>query len=350
MFAGGGGMRAQGATRGVESPAGWRSEPRSSCWPMWSAASRPPTWRSGDGGALPVGDRRLPAAAGAGRGRPDPGDLAARTWSCSSARSWRHRSPAMPSWAPFRESARRTAPARECRSRTCCTPTGSAGRMGWQAIPEDEATREERPALLDAARAADGATSTCVSSWWPRPISTSASTWSRRRSGGLRDLFDALSGEAPRVPPPLLELAERLDFPIADSYRPFAGTLPGGAAYEHADVAQRLRRRGVLALTEGDRVSGLAPLDSDERLGEGEAPSSLVEPTARAARRGGPRRAATAGGAAPPAGGIERHAGSPTPSWRSCSSARSPRLGRGGARARALGPLEEYARKRGGRT
>ena len=35
--------------------------------------------------------------------------------------------------------------------------------------------------------------------------------------------------------------------------------VPGAAAHEHAAIATSLRGRGVLALTEGERVAGLAP-------------------------------------------------------------------------------------------
>ena len=216
------------------------------------------------------------------------------------------------------------------------------GRMGWQAITE-EATAEERPALLmGAERLMDyvDRVSAVVAQAYLDERQHLVSEEERR----LRDLFDCLVGEAP-LPPPLLELAERLDFPIADSYRPFAGTLPGAAAYEHAVVAERLRDRGVLALTEGDRVSGLAPLDSDERLGEGDALVAVGEPTPRGQLAEAldelrllvelGRRLGHEGGRLEPDAFVAE-----------LLLARSPRLAEV-ARRRALGPLEEYARKRG---
>jgi hypothetical protein len=74
----------------------------------------------------------------------------------------------------------------------------------------------------------------------------------------LRELLDCLLDERP-VPAPLRELAERIGFPLGDSYRAFALAVPGGSARRHAQIAASLRARGTLALTEGERVVGLAP-------------------------------------------------------------------------------------------
>ena len=216
------------------------------------------------------------------------------------------------------------------------------GRMGWKAIT-DEARPEERPALLmGAERLMDyvDRVSAVVAQAYLDERQHLVSEEERR----LRELFDGLVGGEP-LSPGLRELAERLGFPLAESYRPFAGTLPGQAAYEHADVAGRLRARGLLALTEGDRVSGLAPVDSKEQLGEGEALVAVGEPTPRAQLAEAldelrllvelGRRLGHEGGRLEPDAFVAE-----------LLLARSPRLAEV-ARRRALGPLEEYARKRG---
>jgi hypothetical protein len=66
--------------------------------------------------------------------------------------------------------------------------------------------------------------------------------------------------------PELADLAQRVAFPIADRYRPFAKTLPGAPTHAHSQLAATMRNQGVLALTEGDRVTGLAQEDVDEAI------------------------------------------------------------------------------------
>lgn len=78
----------------------------------------------------------------------------------------------------------------------------------------------------------------------------------------LRELIDCLLASR-TISAPLRELAERIGFPLGDRYRAFALAAPGGSARRHAQVAAALRTRGVLALTEGERVVGLAPPDRD---------------------------------------------------------------------------------------
>ena len=108
------------------------------------------------------------------------------------------------------------------------------GRMGWQAIT-DEARPEERPALLmGAERLMDyvDRVSAVVAQAYLDERQHLVSEEERR----LRELFDGLVGGEP-LSPGLRELAERLGFPLAESYRPFAGTLPGAGGL-------RARRRG----------------------------------------------------------------------------------------------------------
>jgi len=74
----------------------------------------------------------------------------------------------------------------------------------------------------------------------------------------LRDLFDALV-DGTSMGSGVRAVAERMGFPVDGAHRPFALVVPGAAAHEHAAIATGLRSRGVLALTEGERVAGLAP-------------------------------------------------------------------------------------------
>jgi hypothetical protein len=153
------------------------------------------------------------------------------------------------------------------------------GRIGWQAVV-GAAREEERSALvMGAERLMDyvDSVSAAVAQAYLDERQHLVSEEERR----LRDLFDAIVGGAP-LRPGLRELAERMGFPLSEAYRPFAETLPGAAAYEHGQMAAALRRRGVLALTEGDRVSGLAPAEVDGSLAVDGALVAVADPTPRA--------------------------------------------------------------------
>ena len=87
------------------------------------------------------------------------------------------------------------------------------------------------------------------------------------------------------------ELAARLDVPLRDCYVPFAAAIPGASPRRHAALAARLRGEGRLAVTEGDRVFGLAlapPAAAD--LGEG--PQALLATRRRDAARASSRACA----------------------------------------------------------
>lgn len=217
------------------------------------------------------------------------------------------------------------------------------GRLGWQAIV-DAAAQDERPALLyGAERLMDyvDRVSAVVAQAYLDERQHLVSEEERR----LRDLFDALVGGQP-VTAGLQECAEAIDFPLSESYRPFAQTLPGAAAPEHAQIAETLRARGMLALTEGDRVSGLAPAEGELSLSAGPAETLMAvgESTSRADLSEAleelrllvdlGRRLGYSGRLDPGAFVAE------------LLLARSPRLA-GLARQRALGPLEQYAERRG---
>lgn len=61
----------------------------------------------------------------------------------------------------------------------------------------------------------------------------------------------------------LRKLADELGFPLRRSYRPFAAASPDGDARA---LAQLLGRHGLLALADGERVTGLAVDDAAERI------------------------------------------------------------------------------------
>ncbi len=139
------------------------------------------------------------------------------------------------------------------------------GRLGWQALLE-AARPDEYPALLAAAellmRYIDGV-SAAVAQTYLDEHSHIVSEEERRQ----RALVEALAHPEREVPA-LRDLAERVRFPLVERYRPFAKTLPGAPTHAHSQLASALRARGVLALTEGDRVTGLATEDTDPAVFE----------------------------------------------------------------------------------
>jgi hypothetical protein len=76
------------------------------------------------------------------------------------------------------------------------------------------------------------------------------------------ELFAALQDTSP-LDPRTIELAHRMGFPLEDRYQPFCVALPDAPAHAHAQLAASLRQRGVLAVTNADRVTGLLPLNVD---------------------------------------------------------------------------------------
>jgi len=227
------------------------------------------------------------------------------------------------------------------------------GRMGWQAVVE-AARPDERHALLTGAELLMDYVD-LVSAVVAQAYLDERQHLVSEEERGLRDLFDALvSGRA--VGGGLLERAEAIGFSVADFYRPFAQTLAGAAAPEHAQIAERLRARGVLALTEGDRVTGLISLQEDleapgadplaglDGLAEGEPLVAVGEPTPRADLPQAleeVRLLVDLGRRLGHAGRLDPGAFVPE-----LLLASSPRLA-GLARQRALGPLERYAERRG---
>jgi hypothetical protein len=140
------------------------------------------------------------------------------------------------------------------------------GRLGWQALLA-VAKPDEYPALLSAAellmRYIDSVSSAVAQTYLDEHQHLVSEEERRQRA-----LVEALV-HPERDVPALRGLAERVGFPIAERYRPFAKTLPGAPTHAHSQLASELRARGVLALTEGDRVTGLAAESADTRLFEG---------------------------------------------------------------------------------
>ena len=137
------------------------------------------------------------------------------------------------------------------------------GRLGWQALL-NAALPDEYPALLAAAEPLMhyiDSVSAAVAQTYLDEHQHIVSEEERRQ----RALVEALV-HPEREAPALRDLAERVGFPLAETYRPFAKALPGAPTHAHSQLASALRTRGVLALTEGDRVTGLATEDADEAV------------------------------------------------------------------------------------
>ena len=188
------------------------------------------------------------------------------------------RGPTEEELAPFRESARSRAE-EGLPLEDLLHAYRLGGRLGWEALLE-AARPDERPALLAAAdllmRYVDSV-SAAVAQTYHDEHQHLVSEEERRQ----RALLEALI-HPEREAPALRDLAERVGFPLADRYRPFAKTLPGAPTHAHSQLASALRVRGLLALTEGDRVTGLAAEDADEALfADGRGLFTLGRPAAR---------------------------------------------------------------------
>jgi hypothetical protein len=137
------------------------------------------------------------------------------------------------------------------------------GRLGWRALLE-AARPDEYPALLAAAellmRYIDSVSAAVAQTYLDEHQHLVSEEERRQRA-----LVEALIHPEREIPS-LRDLAERVGFPLAERYRPFAKAVPGAPTHAHSQLASALRSRGVLALTEGDRVTGLAAEDADEAV------------------------------------------------------------------------------------
>jgi hypothetical protein len=249
--------------------------------------------------------------------------------------------PAEEELEPFRESARNRA-TEGMPLEDLLHAYRLGGRMGWAALLE-EATDEERPSLLAGAE--------LLMDYIDRVSSVVAQTYLDERQAlvseeerRLRDLVECLCSTDP-VDPGLRALAERIGLPLAEEYVPFAQSVEGAGAGDHAQIASTLRSSGVLALTEGDRVAGLAP--RGWRVPEPDDPRVLlavgpISPRAELADAlDEARLLVDLGRQLWLSGHVSAEDFLPE-----LLLARSPRIG-GIVRRRALGPLESYAERRG---
>jgi hypothetical protein len=216
------------------------------------------------------------------------------------------------------------------------------GRLGWESLME-AARPDEYGALLAAAgllmRYIDSVSSAVAQTYLDEHQHLVSEEERRQRA-----LVEALV-HPERDTPALRDLAERVGFPLAERYRPFAKSLPGAPTHAHSQLASALRARGVLALTEGDRVTGLAAEDCDEAVfARPRGPLALGEPTPRselAPALADMRLLVDLGRREQVEGPIEADAFGPE-----LLLARAPDLADRIA-GRVLGPLEAYAERRG---
>src|SRR5581483_724336 len=131
------------------------------------------------------------------------------------------------------------------------------GRLGWRALLAAAEGAEEHRALLGAAEV--------LMRYVDQVCAAVARTYLYERQHLvseeerlLRGLLEALLRDQP-ASTEMRSAASRIGFPIARRYRAFVATLADAPAHSQAAIAASLRARGVLALTEGDRVAGLAP-------------------------------------------------------------------------------------------
>jgi PucR C-terminal helix-turn-helix domain len=129
------------------------------------------------------------------------------------------------------------------------------GRLAWKTVIE-VARPEERDGLLVGAeilmRYIDTVSATVAQAYLDARQHV-VSEEERR----LRVLLRALCEEEGPLTGDTMSLASRTGIPVAEQYRPFALSVPGEGAIRHGQMASDLRAQRILALTEGDRVSGL---------------------------------------------------------------------------------------------
>jgi hypothetical protein len=151
------------------------------------------------------------------------------------------------------------------------------GRLGWLALVA--AARDDEQACLVVAAERLMSYVDAVSAAVAQAYLDERQQVVSEEERTARDLFDALLTNA-RIDARLEAVAQRRGFDLVDTYRPFVLRLPGSASRRHAELASALRRDGVLALTEGDRVTGLLAADADG-LSPGNGLLVVGDPAAR---------------------------------------------------------------------
>jgi hypothetical protein len=129
------------------------------------------------------------------------------------------------------------------------------GRLAWQALL-DAAGEGDRDGLLVGAeilmRYIDLVSATVAQAYLDaRQLAVS------EEERGLRALLLALCEEEGPLHADTSALAARVGVPLTRDYRPFAIAIAEESAIRHGQMAANLRSQSILALTEGDRVSGL---------------------------------------------------------------------------------------------
>jgi PucR C-terminal helix-turn-helix domain len=130
-------------------------------------------------------------------------------------------------------------------------------RHVWQTLTASAATPAERDALLRVVW--------LLMDYLDRISSAAAGAYLAVREHDIseearrsRELLDRLCAGDP-IDESLRDFARSRGFPVLDAYRPFALAAPGRPPHVHSQLAASLRLAGTLALTEGERVIGLAP-------------------------------------------------------------------------------------------
>jgi hypothetical protein len=216
------------------------------------------------------------------------------------------------------------------------------GRLSWEALI-DTSSLEEQVALLPSVarlmeyvdRVSDAVTETYHD--WSRHL---ASEEERR----VHDLLDALMAGAP-LDAAMLAAAELDAVPVVDEYMPFGLALSGAGAHAHSQRAAVIRRHGVLAVTEGNRIVGLLVTADGEAAfaSENQAVWVVGEATGRTELHPALAEVRALLGLGLRLGRTGRmHLEDHLPEL---LLAGSPRIGER-LRRRALGPLEDYAERR----
>jgi PucR C-terminal helix-turn-helix domain len=133
------------------------------------------------------------------------------------------------------------------------------GRLAWQALAEavEPAQQASLVVIGDLVMRYVDEVSSAVAQTYLDERQHLVSEEERR----LRELTEAIAGGEP-LGPAHREWAEAIGFPLSPGYRAFALHVVGGSARDHSLIASQLQGSGILALTEGDRVTGLLPVDA----------------------------------------------------------------------------------------
>jgi hypothetical protein len=180
---------------------------------------------------------------------------------------------------PFRESARQRA-AEGLPLEDLLQAYRLGGRLGWEALVACAAPDEQSVLLPSVARLMEyiDRVSDAVTATYNDERRHVVSDEERR----VHELFEGLQHTAP-LDPRTIELAHQIGFPLDDRYLPFTVAMCDAPAHAHAQLAAALRQRGVLAVTNGDRVSGLLPEQADTAVLEaGRSLRAIGPPTPRA--------------------------------------------------------------------